>query len=105
MIYTVHTAYKAVVGTLWKSRYNPDRSVRGPGGGGGHHAAAVGVSGVDMVLILIRLTRGTQRWVWILGTTYAAMVLLSAFLLGMRNSERGWAVQEKAEAWLTAENG
>ena len=48
---TVYTAYNAVVGTLWKSRYNPDRSVRGPGGGG-HHAAAVGVSEVVMVLVL-----------------------------------------------------
>ena len=66
---TVYIAYNAGIGTLRKSRYNPDRSVRGPGGGGhgaaavGHGAAAVGVSGVDMVLILIRLTRGTQRWV------------------------------------------
>ena len=58
---TVYTAYSAVVGTGRKSRYNPDRSVRGPGPGG-HGGVAVGVSGVVMVFVLKVSTRGTRRW-------------------------------------------
>ena len=61
---TVDTAYNAVVGTLKRSRYNPDRSVRGPGGGGGHGAAAVGVGGAVMVLVLKSLMRGIRGWLY-----------------------------------------
>ena len=57
---TVHTAYNAAIGTFRKSRYNPDRSVRGPGGGGGHGAATVGVGGAVMVLVLKSSMRGIR---------------------------------------------
>ena len=88
----MYTAYNAGVGTFRKSRYNPDRSVRGPGGGGGHGAAAVGVSGVVMVLFLIRSTRGTRRWFQSLGTTYGS--LGSIFIKDVQLR----AAQERAEA-------
>ena len=67
--YTVDTAYKSVVGTLKRSRYNPDRSVRGPGPGGGHLAAAVDVGGAVMVLVLKSSMRGIRGWFYFFCTT------------------------------------
>ena len=72
---TVDTAYNAVVGTLKRSRYNPDRSVSSPGGGG-HGAAAVGVGGAVMVLVLKSLMRGIRGWLYCFCTTLGSPCII-----------------------------
>ena len=74
---TVYTAYKAAIGTLKRSRYNPDRSVSSPGGGGGHCATAVGVGGAVMVLFLKSLMRGIRGWFYFFCTTLGSPVRIS----------------------------
>ena len=79
-----------MIGTLWKSRYKPDRSVRGPGGhqrGPGPRGRVVGVSGAVIVLVLKGSMRGIRGWFYFFCTTLGSpsgilVLLLKCTLYG-----------------------